>query len=325
MRPARSSGDVVRIVAKIGTSSLTDEDGRVDVAAVAKLCAETAKLRADGHDVLIVSSGAVAAGMPFLGLTERPRDPLTLHAVAAVGQSRLVQVYNDRLSGHGLVAGQVLVSPYDFFERTLYLQAKATLGRLLELGVVPVVNENDALADAGSALRRQRPHRRPARPPRRRRPAGAPHRHRPASSPPIPRLDAEASLIEEILEVDRALREVAAGGAGSARGSGGMASKLAAARIAAWSGVRTVIAAADRDGVLHDARRGRRRGGHGGAAPHEAARGPQAVDRLRPARHRAWSWSTPGPAGRWRSATRRCCRWGSPRCGASSPPVTRSS
>jgi len=68
-----------------------------------------------------------------------------------------------------------------------------------------------------------------------------------------PRLDAEASLVEEILEVDRALREVAAGGAGSARGSGGMASKLAAARIAAWSGVRTVIAAADRDGVLHDA------------------------------------------------------------------------
>jgi glutamate 5-kinase len=243
---------VSRVVAKIGTSSLTDDTGHVNHPAIAKLCAEVAKLRADGHQVLIVSSGAVAAGMPALGLTRRPRDPLTLQAISAVGQSRLMHVYNDALAGHGLVAGQVLVSPLDFFERNQYLHAKATLHRLLALGVVPVINENDALADTeirfGDNDR-----------------IAALAAHLVGADVLVlltdtagvftadPRSHAEASLIEEIVEVDRALREVALGGAGSDRGSGGMASKLAAARIASWSGVRTVIAAAERDEVLSEA------------------------------------------------------------------------
>jgi glutamate 5-kinase len=243
---------VSRVVAKIGTSSLTDGTGHVNHPAVVKLCAEVAKLRADGHQVLIVSSGAVAAGMPALGFTQRPRDPLTLQAISAVGQSRLMHVYNDALADHGLVAGQVLVSPLDFFERGQYLHAKATLHRLLGLGVVPVINENDALAD--NEIRFGDNDR-----------IAALAAHLVGADLLVlltdtagvftadPRTHAEASLIEEIVEVDRALREVALGGAGSARGSGGMASKLAAARIAAWSGVRTVIAAAERDEVLVDA------------------------------------------------------------------------
>lgn len=241
-----------RVVVKIGTSSLTDEAGHIDVAAIGKLCGEVAKLRADGHQVLIVSSGAVAAGMPALGMSERPRDPLTLQAISAVGQSRLMQVYNHVLADHGLVAGQVLVSPLDFFERVQYLHAKATLARLIELGVVPVINENDALAD--TELRFGDNDR-----------IAALAAHLVGADLLVlltdtagvftadPRTDVGASLIEEVLEVDRALREVAVGGAGSSRGSGGMASKLAAARIAAWSGVRTVIAAAGRDEVLADA------------------------------------------------------------------------
>ncbi|MGE3358714.1 MAG: glutamate 5-kinase, partial [Acidimicrobiia bacterium] len=85
----------MRIVVKIGTSSLTDAAGRIDLDAVVKLCAEVAKARGEGHQVIAVSSGAVAAGMAALGLAERPRDGRTLQALSAVGQSRLMQTYND--------------------------------------------------------------------------------------------------------------------------------------------------------------------------------------------------------------------------------------
>jgi glutamate 5-kinase len=246
---------VSRVVAKIGTSSITDEGGHIDLGAITGLCDEVAKLRADGHQLLIVSSGAVAAGMPAVGLHARPRDPLTLQAISAVGQSRLMAVYNGALAAHDLVAGQVLISPLDFFERVQYLHAKATLHRLLELGVVPVINENDALAD--TELRFGDNDR-----------IAALVAHLVGADLLVlltdtsgvytadPRTHAEASLIDEIIEVDRALRDVGldrASGAGTARGSGGMASKLAAARIASWSGVRTVIAAAGRPDVLAQA------------------------------------------------------------------------
>jgi len=241
----------VRIVAKIGTSSLTDETGHIEVAAIEKLCGEVARLVADGHSIIVVTSGAVAAGMPALGMTSRPRDRRTLQALSAVGQSRLMQTYNDVFADHAIVAGQVLISPLDFFERSQYLHARATLERLLDLGVVPIVNENDALADTeirfGDNDR-----------------IAALLAHlvqadllvlltdTPGLFTADPRVDPGASLIEEIRTVDRALESVA-GGRGSARGSGGMASKLAAAKIAAWSGVRTVIAAAGRADVLADA------------------------------------------------------------------------
>ena len=245
----------MRVVLKIGSSSLTDELGHIAEHAIVKLCDELAHARANGHELLVVSSGAVAAGMPAVGLTQRPRDPLTLQAISAVGQSRLMEVYNRALWSHGLVAGQGLISPHDFFDRTQYLHAKATLGRLLELGVVPVLNENDALAD--TELRFGDNDR-----------IAALVAHLVGADVLVlltditgvftsdPRLDASASLIEEIQEVDRAL-QAAAGGTGTSRGSGGMASKLAAARIAAWSGVRTVIAAASRADVVADAIEGR--------------------------------------------------------------------
>lgn len=241
------------VVAKIGTSSVTDADGEIDVGAVAKLCAEAAGLRVAGHDVVVVSSGAIGAGLPALGLggARRPRDAVTLQAVSAVGQSRLMQVYGDALATHGLVAGQVLLAPLDFVDRRQYLQARGTLHRLLQLGVVPICNENDAIADDeirfGDNDRLS---------------ALVAHlvdadvlvmlTDTPGVLTADPRRDASASLIEEIIEVDHQL-EATAGGAGTVRGSGGMASKLAAAKIAAWSGVRTVIAAAHRPGVLADA------------------------------------------------------------------------
>ncbi|HSL59575.1 MAG TPA: glutamate 5-kinase [Acidimicrobiales bacterium] len=243
----------MKVVVKIGTSSITDHHGTIAIAAIEKLCRELAALRADGHTVVLVTSGAIAAGLPVLGLGGdlRPRDARTLQAVSAVGQSNLMRVYDDTLARHGLVAGQVLIAPLDFMIRQQYLHARGTLARLLELGVIPIVNENDALADDEIRFGDND-----------RLAALVAHlveadvlvllTDTPGLLTADPRLDESASLIEEIIEIDHEL-EALAGGAGTARGSGGMASKIAAAKIAAWSGVRAVIAAAHRDGVLADA------------------------------------------------------------------------
>ena len=240
------------VVAKIGTSSLTDTRGVIDDGAIEKLCAEVAGLRSQGERVVVVTSGAIAAGLPVLGLGDaRPSDPAVLQAVSAVGQAHLVDRYNRALAAHGLVAGQVLLAPLDFVNRKQYLHARQTLQVLLELGVVPVVNENDAIADDeirfgdNDRLAALVSHL-----------VGADLLVLLTDQPGLltgdPRLDHEASLIEEIVAVDHTL-EALAGGAGTARGSGGMVSKLAAAKIAAWSGVRAVIAAASRPSVLADA------------------------------------------------------------------------
>ncbi|MGQ0616549.1 MAG: glutamate 5-kinase [Acidimicrobiia bacterium] len=238
------------LVAKIGTSSITDDEGVIRVDAIAAFCREVADVRAGGHTVVAVTSGAIAAGLPALGLggPRRPRDARTLQAVSAVGQSRLMRVY-DRVFGElGLVSGQVLLAPHDFGIRQQYLHARGTVRRLLELGVVPVVNENDAIADDEVRFGDND-----------RLAALVAHlveadvlvllTDTPGLLTADPRLDPSASLIEEIVEVDEAL-EAVAGGAGSVRGSGGMASKIAAAKIAAWSGVRAVIAGAGQPGVL---------------------------------------------------------------------------
>ena len=134
------------VVVKVGTSSITDDAGVIDVGAISKLCAEVAGARTAGHRVVVVTSGAIAAGLPAMGLA-RPRDVATLQAVAAVGQSRLMRVYDEVLAEHDLVGGQVLLAPLDFVHRSQYLHARQTVLRLLELGVVPIVNENDAIAD----------------------------------------------------------------------------------------------------------------------------------------------------------------------------------
>jgi glutamate 5-kinase len=237
------------VVAKVGTSSITNDTGEVEDASIAKFCAEVVTLRRAGHRVVMVTSGAIAAGLPALGMSAaRPRDAVTLQAASAVGQSRLMRVYDAALASGGLVGGQVLLAPLDFMVRQQYLHARSTLTRLLELGVVPVVNENDAIADDEIRFGDND-----------RLAALVAHligadllvllTDQPGLLTADPRFDAEASLIEEIVEIDHTL-EAMAGGVGSERGSGGMASKLAAAKIAAWSGVRAVIARAGRDGVL---------------------------------------------------------------------------
>ena len=242
-------------VVKVGTSSITGETGELDDVAVAKLCAEVAAVRERGHEVVLVCSGAIAAGLPVLGMDERPTDVGVLQAVAAVGQPRLMERLGTILGGHGLVSGQVLLTAHDFGERDQYLHARATLRRLLDLGVVPVVNENDTVAD--DEIRYGDNDRLAALVANL---VGADVLVLLTDTAGLhtadPRLDSEASLIEEIVEVDAAL-EAVAGGAGTVRGSGGMASKLAAAKIAAWSGVRVVIAGTDTAGVVLHAVEGR--------------------------------------------------------------------
>jgi glutamate 5-kinase len=238
----------VRIIAKIGTASVTDERGAIDRAAVAKLSDEVAALRAGGDEVVIVSSGAVAAGVAALGLDSRPSDVRTLQALSAAGQSRLVEAYNLELARHGLVGAQVLVDPHDFVDRRQYLHARSTIERLLELGCVPVVNENDAIAndelrygdnDRLAALVANS--------------IGADVLVLLTDMDGVytsdPRRDPAATLIP-LVGTDDPLLAVRADAGGSGRGSGGMASKLTAARMASWSGVRSVIARAARPGVL---------------------------------------------------------------------------
>ena len=240
------------VVAKIGTSSITNDRGEIDVEAITKFCSEVAALRDAGSQVVVVTSGAIAAGLPAIGLADnRPSDAVTLQAVSAIGQSRLMRVYDDAFASHGIVGGQVLLAPLDFGIRQQYLHARSTLRRLLELGVVPIINENDAIADDEirfgdndrlSALVAQL--------------LGADLLVLLTDAPGLltadPRLDDDASLIEEVMEITAEL-EALAGGAGTVRGSGGMASKVAAAKMASWSGVRAVIAAAHRPNVLADA------------------------------------------------------------------------
>jgi len=242
-------------VVKIGTSSITSEQGELDDGALEKLCSELAAARDAGHEVVLVCSGAIAAGLPALGLRARPTDIGTLQAIAAVGQPLLMARLGAVLVERGLLAGQVLLTPHDFGQRSQYLHARETLRRLLDLGVVPIVNENDTVAD--DEIRYGDNDR-----------LAALVSHLVGASVLVlltdtaglytadPRLDAGASLIEEIAEVDAAL-EAIAGSTGTLRGSGGMASKLAAAKIAAWSGVRVVIAAAEAPGVVEAAIEGR--------------------------------------------------------------------
>lgn len=244
----------MRIIAKLGTSSLTDDVGIINVSAIERVCAQVAALRDDGHQVVLVSSGAVSAGVSAMGMTARPTDLPTLQAIAAAGQSRLMEVYNRTFAEYDIVAAQVLLVPPNFGDRREYLHVRNTLMRLLELGCVPVVNENDAII---SRETRYGDNDRIA----------ALLAHNVAADLLVlltdmdglysadPRLHPDAELIREVAAADPLLA-VTTTSSGTVRGSGGMASKLAAARIASWSGVPTVIAAAHRPDVLLEVARG---------------------------------------------------------------------
>lgn len=243
------------IVVKIGSNTLTAADGKVDQGFVSDVIRQVARLRSEGHRVVIVSSGAIAAGIEALGLPGRPTTMPALQAAAAVGQVRLVETYAEAAAKHGYAVAQVLLTRRDVADRSAYVNACRTFDQLLEMGVVPVVNENDTtavdeirfgdndylaalvalmvraslcvfLTDIAGLYERD------------------------------PRQDPDARLLEH---VDDLTEEVvsAAGGPGSSVGSGGMASKLEAARVLMDAGVPLVICDGRRPDVLLDAVAGR--------------------------------------------------------------------
>ncbi len=244
----KESGSSQSVVVKVGSSSVTTESGEISMEAISKLCGEITGAINEGHQVILVSSGAIASGLSFLGFPVRPNDIVTLQAVASVGQRKLMQAYGDAFSERGVVVGQILLGSLDFANRAQYLHARRTLAKMLELGILPVVNENDATSD--DEIRFGDNDR-----------LAALVAHMVSADLLVlltdtqglhtgdPRVHEDASLIEEVREINEAL-ELLAGGPGSASGSGGMASKLQAAKIATWSGVETVIADASLSNVL---------------------------------------------------------------------------
>ncbi len=229
-----------RIVVKVGSSLVTDEGRGVDATAIGWWCGQMAALVADGREVLMVSSGAIAEGMKRLGWSSRPKEVNELQAAAAVGQMGLAQIYASKLGEHGLGSAQVLLTHADLADRERYLNARSTLLTLLRLNVVPVINENDTVvndeikfgdndtlgalvanlveADALIILTDQT-----------------------GLYSADPRKHPDARFITEAQAGDPAL-EVMAGGAGSSIGRGGMLTKVLAAKRAARSGASTVIA-----------------------------------------------------------------------------------
>ncbi len=229
-----------RVVVKVGSSLVTNEGRGVDADAIGAWCQQMAAMAAQGCEVLMVSSGAIAEGMKRLGWAARPKELHELQAAAAVGQMGLAQIYESKLKEHGLGSAQVLLTHADLADRERYLNARSTLLTLLRHRVIPVINENDTVvndeikfgdndtlaalvanlidADCLIILTDQQ-----------------------GLYSADPRRDPNAAFIHEATAGDPAL-ELMAGGAGSSVGRGGMITKILAAKRAAGSGASTVIA-----------------------------------------------------------------------------------
>lgn len=237
-----------RIVVKVGTSTLTHATGKLNLLRIEKLVRELSDLANQGKEIILVSSGAVAAGMDRMGLAERPKTIPEKQAAAAVGQGMLLHIYEKIFGEYGQVVAQVLLTREDSVNRSRYANSRNTLLTLLSMRVIPVINENDAVAidelkigdnDTLSAMV-----------------ASIVEADlliilsdieglftdNPATNP-------AAKLIAEVADITPDIEKLA-GGPGTVRGTGGMYTKIQAAKIAVNSGVAMVIASGIRDGVL---------------------------------------------------------------------------
>jgi len=243
-----------RIVVKVGSSTLVGDGGGIDRAYCERLVAQVAELVSGGVQVVLVSSGSIAAGVMRLGLAERPSDMPGLQAAASIGQVALVETYQSLFSAHGLVVGQVLLTRHDTGHRESFLHARDTFDRLLALGAIPVVNENDTIAvdeirfgdnDSLAALVATM--------------VGADLVLLLSDIEGLydadPRISAEGKLLEHVEELTEDLL-AAAGGSGSDVGSGGMATKLEAANMLMKAGIPMVICDGRRENVVLDAAAG---------------------------------------------------------------------
>ncbi|KZY39900.1 glutamate 5-kinase [Oleiphilus sp. HI0081] len=237
-----------RWVVKIGSALLTDDGKGLARESIGDWVAQLSKLHRQGLEIILVSSGSVAEGMARLGMSERPQELHLLQAAAAVGQMGLVQAYEEEFQKHGLHTAQVLLTHDDLSNRKRYLNARSTVRSIVELGAIPIINENDTVvtdeirfgdndtlgalvanlveADGLIILTDQ---------------AGMFDKD--------PRRNADAQMLTQVLASDERLEEMASGGAG-ALGRGGMATKVRAARLAARSGAYSVIVGGKIESVL---------------------------------------------------------------------------
>ncbi len=240
MRRAVTAG--APVVVKVGSSSLSRTGGGVDDSALSRTVSQVCDALDAGHPTVLVSSGAVAAGLPVMGLTRRPADLPGLQVAAAVGQGRLIERYSAEFARRGRVVGQVLLTRDVLAERDQYLHSREALERMLDLGIVPVVNENDTvvvdelklgdndrlaaivshLVSAGMLVILT---------------------DTPGLYSGDPRFEDSVELLHAVRHTDEVLDQLLRARAGPL-GSGGVATKVAAARMAAWSGIPTVIAPA---------------------------------------------------------------------------------
>jgi len=137
----------MRIVVKVGTHAIANKAGKPDYAALKRLVAQLSYLRKTGHEVFFVSSGAVAAGVEALGLKSRPADVNDVQMCAAVGQARFIYEYEKLFAGHGVKIGQILLTHYDFEDHHRAQNVRKSLDHLVRSGIVPIINENDVVAD----------------------------------------------------------------------------------------------------------------------------------------------------------------------------------
>jgi glutamate 5-kinase len=243
---------VKTIVVKLGSTTVADGRGRLRRAVLSARLAEVAGLIEAGHRVVVVSSGAIACGQSALGLRERPERMAELQAASAVGQGRLFAAYARLCARHGCTAAQVLLTSTDFAQRRSYVNARATLRRLLAWRIVPIVNENDTTATDeigfgdNDVLAAQ---------------VAIMLRadllllltDRDGLYTSDPRRDPDARPITQLTSGDDL---AGVSWSSSGRGAGGMSGKTAAALMAAGGGVRTVIAHGSRSGVIADATAG---------------------------------------------------------------------
>ncbi|AUZ06438.1 MULTISPECIES: glutamate 5-kinase [Vitreoscilla] len=244
----KSISEAHTLVIKVGSSLVTAEGKGVDLEALAKWAAQIAQLKAQGKQVVFVSSGAIAEGIKRLGWKSRPKALNELQAAAAIGQMGLAQAYEEVFAEHGIQTAQILLTHDDLSNRTRYLNARSTLRTLLDWNVVPIINENDTVttseiklgdndtlgalvtnlieADALLILTDQS-----------------------GLYDSDPRKNPNAKFIHEI-EANHPDLESMAGGAGSAVGTGGMYTKVIAAKRAALSGAATLIASGHEPDLL---------------------------------------------------------------------------
>ena len=232
-----------RVVVKVGSSSLTTPQGHIDPDRVAVVVDAVVAIRARGDEAVLVSSGAIAAGIGPLGLSTRPRDLATQQAAAAVGQRALIAFYSEAFAAAGLVVGQVLLTVDDVSRRSHYRNAAQTFGKLLELGVVPVVNENDTVAT--SEIRFGDNDRLAALV------AHLVHADELVLLSDVDGLytghpEEPGSRLVEVVRSDADLAGVDVARVGSAVGTGGMITKIEAARIATAAGIPVRLTSAGR-------------------------------------------------------------------------------